>query len=244
MFLQRFTLISLISAFGLFVGCSSGSSPDSSSQSGTPELTNNIDSVSYSLGFQNGRVLNQQNMTDINLDQLVAGIRAGMADSADTPISESQMRSIIQNYQSSKREEQMQQNQQTAQVNNKKGQKFLAENAKKEGVQETSSGLQYKVLEEGSGPTPSASDTVTVQYQGTLLDGTVFDSSYERGEPATFPLNRVIKGWTEGVQLMQEGAKYKFWIPAELAYGNNPRPGGPIEPGQTLIFEVELLEVQ
>lgn len=244
MFLQRFTLISLISAFGLFVGCSSGSSPDSSSQSGTQELTNNIDSVSYSLGFQNGRVLNQQNMTDINLDQLVAGIRAGMADSADTPIPESQMRSIIQNYQSSKREEQMQQNQQTAQVNNKKGQKFLAENAKKEGVQETSSGLQYKVLEEGSGPTPSASDTVTVQYQGTLLDGTVFDSSYERGEPATFPLNRVIKGWTEGVQLMQEGAKYKFWIPAELAYGNNPRPGGPIEPGQTLIFEVELLEVQ
>ncbi|MDB6175428.1 MAG: fkpA [Chthoniobacteraceae bacterium] len=125
-----------------------------------------------------------------------------------------------------------------------KGEKYLAENAKKEGVKTTASGLQYKVLKEGEGKSPKATDTVQVHYRGTLLDGTEFDSSIKRGQPAEFPLNRVIKGWTEGVQLMKEGAKYQFTIPPQLAYGASGTPGGPIGPNETLIFEVELLKIR
>ena len=125
-----------------------------------------------------------------------------------------------------------------------KGKAYLEENGKKEGVKTTSSGLQYKVLKQGEGKTPKASDTVSVHYRGTLLDGTEFDSSIKRGEPAEFPLNRVIKGWTEGVQLMKEGSKYQFVIPPQLAYGESGTPGGPIGPNATLIFEVELLKVK
>ncbi len=124
-----------------------------------------------------------------------------------------------------------------------KGKQFLAENAKKEGVKSTDSGLQYEVLKEGEGKSPKATDTVLVHYRGTLLDGTEFDSSYKRNEPIEFPLNRVIPGWTEGVQLMKEGAKYKFFIPSELAYGSSGA-GGSIGPDETLIFEVELLKVK
>lgn len=123
--------------------------------------------------------------------------------------------------------------------------KFLSENAKKPGVKSTASGLQYQVLTEGSagGKSPSDADKVSVHYEGRLLDGTVFDSSYERGEPVEFPLNRVIKGWTEGVQLMSEGDKFRFFIPPSLAYGENGTPGGPIGPNEALIFDVELLKV-
>jgi FKBP-type peptidyl-prolyl cis-trans isomerase FkpA len=111
-------------------------------------------------------------------------------------------------------------------------------------VKVTPTGLQYKVLKEGEGKSPKATDTVRVHYRGTLVNGTEFDSSYKRGEPAEFPLNRVIKGWTEGVQLMKEGAKYQFFIPSALGYGERGTPGGPIGPNETLIFEIELLKVQ
>jgi len=124
-----------------------------------------------------------------------------------------------------------------------KGEKFLAENKTKEGVITTASGLQYKVLTEGSGKSPTATDTVVCHYRGTLLDGTEFDSSYKRGEPAEFPLNHVIPGWTEGVQLMKEGAKYQFFIPSNLAYGSRGA-GGVIGPDATLIFEVELIKIK
>ncbi|MEO0452939.1 MAG: FKBP-type peptidyl-prolyl cis-trans isomerase [Verrucomicrobiota bacterium] len=126
-----------------------------------------------------------------------------------------------------------------------KGKDFLKENAEKPGIQTTKSGLQYMVIEEGdnSASSPAATDTVVVHYRGTLLDGTEFDSSYKRGQPASFPLNRVIKGWTEGVQLMKPGSKYKFFVPHDLAYG--ARGAGPkIGPNSTLIFEVELIEVK
>ena len=126
--------------------------------------------------------------------------------------------------------------------NLKKGQEFLEKNKEKEGVVTTNSGLQYKVLEEGEGKKPAATDTVKVHYKGTLIDGTVFDSSYKRGKPATFPLNRVIKGWTEGVQLMKVGSKYKFFVPSALAYGER-QAGNLIAPNSVLIFEVELLEI-
>ena len=122
------------------------------------------------------------------------------------------------------------------------GQAFLAENAKREGVVVTASGLQYEVITQGDGAKPSAEDTVEVHYEGTLLDGTVFDSSYARNEPIMFPLSRVIRGWTEGVQLMSVGSKYKLYIPAELAYG--PRSTGLITPNSTLIFTVELLNIE
>jgi FKBP-type peptidyl-prolyl cis-trans isomerase len=125
-----------------------------------------------------------------------------------------------------------------------KGEAFLKENAKKEGVKTTASGLQYKVLKEGSGKNPKATDTVQVNYRGTLTNGTEFDSSYKRGEPIEFPLNGVIPGWTEGVQLMKEGAKYQFFIPSKLAYGERGTPGGPIPGNAALIFEVELLKVK
>lgn len=122
-----------------------------------------------------------------------------------------------------------------------KGAQFLADNATKDGVKVTASGLQYLVLKEGTGKSPKATDEVVVHYRGTLLNGTEFDSSYKRNEPISFRLNQVIPGWTEGVQLMKEGAKYKFFIPSKLAYGS--RGGGPIGPDETLIFEVELLKV-
>lgn len=122
------------------------------------------------------------------------------------------------------------------------GTAFLAENAQKEGVMVTASGLQYEVLQEGMGERPSAADTVMVHYRGTLIDGTEFDSSYSRGEPTSFPVNKVIPGWTEGLQLMSKGAEYRFYIPSELAYGS--RSTGPIPANSTLIFDVELLDIE
>lgn len=124
-----------------------------------------------------------------------------------------------------------------------KGEKFLEDNAKNAGVVVTASGLQYKVITPGTGKSPQATDTVEVHYEGTLIDGTVFDSSYKRGQSIEFPLNRVIAGWTEGVQLMQEGAKYRFYIPSRLAYGSRGA-GGVIGPNQELIFDVELIKIR
>lgn len=131
----------------------------------------------------------------------------------------------------------------TPQENKAAGEAFLAENAKKPGVKTTASGLQYEVLTEGSGAAPKASDNVTVHYRGTTINGEEFDSSYGRGEPLTFPLNRVIPGWTEGLQLMKEGAKYRLYIPSDLAYGERGA-GGVIGPNATLIFDVELIKIE
>lgn len=131
----------------------------------------------------------------------------------------------------------------SAEENKKEGAAFLADNEKKSGVKKTVSGLQYKVTKEGKGTSPVATDQVTVHYSGKLIDGKEFDSSYKRGAPATFPLNRVISGWTEGLQLMKEGAKYQFYIPPELAYGSRGA-GGIIGPESTLIFDVELIKVE
>lgn len=131
----------------------------------------------------------------------------------------------------------------TPEENKAAGEAFLAENAKKPNIVTTESGLQYEILKKGEGATPSATDNVTVHYKGTTIDGEEFDSSYSRGEPATFPLNRVIAGWTEGVQLMQEGAKYRFYIPSDLAYGTHGA-GRAIDPNATLIFDVELIKIQ
>lgn len=125
-----------------------------------------------------------------------------------------------------------------------KGKQFLKDNANKDGVKTTASGLQYKIVKEGTGKSPKATDTVLVHYRGTLLDGSEFDSSYKRNQPISFPLNHVIAGWTEGLQLLKEGGKAILYIPSKLAYGESGTPGGPIGPNETLIFEVELLKVE
>jgi len=232
------TLSLLVASALLFIGCNSNSG-----SSGNVSLETNIDSVSYSMGYQMGEMsLKPQGMTDINSNKMAAGINAALEEQ-EAQLSQSQMQQIIQSYRMEAQQRAQQQRMQQGEENAKQGEQFLTENKDKEGIQVTETGLQYKVLQEGSGTSPDSTDQVRVDYEGTLIDGTVFDSSYERGEPVTFPLNRVIDGWTEGVQLMQEGAKYKFFIPGELAYGQNPPRQGPIGPNETLIFEVELLEV-
>lgn len=220
----------------LFSGCNSEMS------SGDVSLQNEGDSLSYSLGYQNGQFLNESDMKDINPDLVKAGLQAAL-DNQDAKLSENEMQQVIQQFQIKARQQAQQKRMEDADNNTEEGEQFLTENKEKEGVEVTESGLQYKVIEEGSGATPQETDEVRVDYEGTLVDGTVFDSSYERGEATTFPVNRVIPGWTEGLKLMKEGAKYMFYIPGDLAYGENPPPGSDIGTNETLIFEVELHEV-
>ena len=172
-----------------------------------------------------------------------AAIMQGMKDGMnDTLLFETdEIQQLAQAGEQAMRAKQQEMATQLAEENLVKGAEFLAENGKKDGVVTTESGLQYEVMVAGEGASPVATDTVKVHYKGTLLDGTEFDSSYSRGEPAVFPLNRVIPGWTEGVQTMKEGGKTRFFIPSELAYGE--RATGNITPNSTLVFEVELLEV-
>ncbi|MDE7180735.1 MAG: FKBP-type peptidyl-prolyl cis-trans isomerase [Muribaculaceae bacterium] len=193
-----------------------------------------MDKLSYAWGIAMGRQLQGMGMKDLNIDDFKDGVKAAV-EGSELAISPEEAQKLIQDYLNdlqAKAEE----------AAKSVGKKFLEENKLNEKVQETSSGLQYVVEKEGDGAQPTAEDEVTVHYTGKLLDGTVFDSSVNRGEPATFPLNRVIPGWTEGVQLMKEGSKYTFFIPSDLAYGAQGVPGA-IPPHSTLIFEVELLKV-
>lgn len=178
---------------------------------------------------------------DLNPDAIVAGIRDGLTG-AKPQLTDAEIQQVMAQFSKDMNEKKSATDKAAGDKNKAEGAKFLADNKSKPDVKTTSSGLQYKVLKEGSGPSPKATDTVVVNYRGTLLDGTEFDSSYRRGQPASFPLNQVIKGWTEGVQLMKKGAKYQFFVPSELAYGE--RSAGEIGPNSTLIFEVELLDVQ
>ena len=198
------------------------------------------DRLSYTIGMDIGQSLADQDM-DLNIDLLVEALRAAYAGE-ETRLTQEEALAERDQFMQRRQQELEAQRGQEAALNLEQGQAFLAENRNNPGVEETASGLQYRVIEEGDGAQPSATDRVTVHYRGTLIDGVEFDSSYARGEPATFGLNQVIPGWTEGVQLMREGATYEFFIPADLAYGEQGRPG-PIGPNSTLIFQVELIEV-
>lgn len=193
-----------------------------------------MDKLSYAWGLAMGQQLRAMGVKEIQSDDFKDGVKVAF-DGGKPALDPAEAQKLINEY--------LQDLQKKAETAARAaGEAFLAENKKNEKVQETPSGLQYVVEKEGTGAQPGAEDEVTVHYTGKLLDGTVFDSSVNRGEPATFPLNRVIKGWTEGVQLMKEGAKYTFFIPSDLAYGAQGVPNA-IPPHSTLIFEVELIKV-
>jgi FKBP-type peptidyl-prolyl cis-trans isomerase len=198
--------------------------------------TNAKAQASYSLGVSMGDQLHHLGLTgdSIATERLTQGLRDALAGKVAMTAGDQEN---IANFVKSARNN-------MAETNRTAAKTFLAANGKKKDVVTTASGLQYHIVNEGAGASPKSTDEVTVNYRGTLLDGTEFDSSYKRGEPATFPLNRVIPGWTEGVQLMKEGAKYQFTIHPKLAYGADGTPGGPIPPNATLIFEVELITVK
>ena len=199
-------------------------------------MTQDLNAVSYAIGLSVASSLKEQNLDRLDPTVLSSAIQ-DVFDNKTPKFTPNEAQDIIQNYLKELSEKQFA-------VNKEEGEAFLAENAAKASVTSTPSGLQYEVIVEGSGKTPSATDVVEVHYHGTLINGNVFDSSVERGTPATFGVNQVIKGWTEALQLMKEGAKYRLYIPQDLAYGAHPHPGGPIEPLMALIFDVELIAVK
>jgi FKBP-type peptidyl-prolyl cis-trans isomerase FklB len=198
-------------------------------------MSEDLKAVSYCVGMSLGGSLLQQNLQGISTAVLAEAIQDAF-DGKEMKYTPEEANTIIQNFLNAEGEKKFGKNKDVADA-------FLAENTKKEGVTTTASGLQYEVIDAGSGDKPGPQSNVTVHYHGTLIDGTVFDSSIERGQPASFGVNQVIKGWTEALQLMPKGAKYRLYIPQDLAYGATPHPGGPIEPYMALIFDVELLEI-
>ncbi|MFQ5651515.1 MAG: FKBP-type peptidyl-prolyl cis-trans isomerase [bacterium] len=215
--MKNFSPLLMIAAFFTLQACTS------QNQAEKTELDTSSEKLSYALGQEFGANMKQLE-TGIDLPALIQGIRDTL-NGRPALLTDQEVEAILHEFRKTDDE------------------RFLEENKEKEGVLTTASGLQYKVLKEGAGPKPKATDRVTVHYRGTLIDGREFDSSYKRGEPATFPLNRVIPGWTEGLQLMNVGSKYEFYIPSRLAYRDRGA-GGLIGPGATLIFQVELLKIQ
>ena len=200
-----------------------------------------MDKLSYALGLGIGQQLAQMGTTDLNVADFAQSI-SDVLEGRELKISHREAQQIVQQYFAQQEEKLNKERMAQGKVHKEAGEKYLAENGKKDGVVTLPSGLQYQVLREGNGKKPKATDSVKCHYEGFLIDGTVFDSSVQRGEPAVFGLQQVIAGWTEGLQLMQEGAKYRFFIPYRLAYGEGGA-GQMIPPFATLIFDVELIEV-
>lgn len=201
-----------------------------------------MDKVSYALGIGIGRQLTQMGASQLNIDDFAQAIKDVIAG-CDLKITDQEAQKLVQDFFAEQEAKQQAATEEAGKVAKAEGKKFLEENGKKDGVITLPSGLQYQVLREGNGNKPNATDQVECHYEGTLIDGTKFDSSYDRGQTATFPLNQVIAGWTEGLQLMQEGAKYRFFIPYQLGYGSRGA-GQSIPPYATLIFDVELIAVK
>ena len=201
-----------------------------------------MDKLSYALGIGIGSQLAGMGAKELNIDDFAQAIKDVISGS-ELKVDNAEAQTLVQNFFQEQESKQQAAAAEAGKVAKAAGEAFLAENGKKEGVVTLPSGLQYQVLKEGNGKKPSATDQVVCHYEGTLIDGTVFDSSYQRNQPATFGLNQVIAGWTEGVQLMQEGAKYRFFIPYKLAYGERGA-GAQIPPFAALVFDVELIEVK
>ncbi|MGQ0528981.1 MAG: FKBP-type peptidyl-prolyl cis-trans isomerase [Panacagrimonas sp.] len=233
---KNFRLLAVCACAGLLLACAK----KEEAAPAAAELSTDAQKFGYAIGIDLGNSLKP---VSAHVD--VASLKQGLDDvsAGTTPKLDDAAREEIKTSVSKKmQEEQLKEREEAASKAVAEGEKFLAENATKEGVKTTASGLQYKVLTEGSGQSPTASDEVTVHYKGTLINGEEFDSSIARGQPVTFPLANVIEGWTEGVQLMKPGAKYQFFIPAKLGYGERGA-GAKIGPNETLIFEVELISV-
>jgi FKBP-type peptidyl-prolyl cis-trans isomerase FklB len=208
----------------------------------TVELKTPKDKASYAIGMDMANSL-KKNEIDVDPDILGKAMK-DVLTGQKTLMTEQDEKSTLMGLGKEMQEKRQAKMKVQGEKNKKDGEAFLAANAKKEGVKTLPSGLQYKVITEGKGKTPTATDTVTVQYTGKLVDGTVFDSSYKHGQPLTIPVTGVIKGWTEALQLMKEGSKWEIYLPASLAYGAVGMPGSPIGPDAVLIFEVELVSIQ
>jgi len=209
-------------------------------QPGTSSLETDDQKASYGIGLQMGSQLVPAE-SHLDVDAFMAGVRDAMAGN-EPAVPQDQLQVALQALNQAVMEEETQRREVEGEKNTAEGEAFLAENADKEGIIVTESGLQYEVLREGDGPKPTTSDQVSIHYIGTLLDGTQFDSSYDRGQPATFGVTGVIPGFSEGLQLMSTGSHYKFYIPSEIGYGPNGS-GRVIGPNATLVFEVEMLEI-
>lgn len=239
---STFLLTALMASIVALTGCNNDGKSESKSSSSTT-ITNKspeLEQVGYSLGYLMASG-NKQEVPDLDVKAFEKGFRDGYSgDESKRALTEDEMKKVLTDYQKKREEQIVKEIEEKAKKNKEEGEKFLAENAKKEGVKTTPSGLQYKIITQGTGPNPKATDIVAVHYEGKLLNGEVFDSSYKHGEPAQFKLNEVIKGWTEGLQLMPAGSKYEFYIPSDLAYGEAGNPV--IEPNSVLTFTVELLD--
>ncbi|HNX06098.1 MAG TPA: FKBP-type peptidyl-prolyl cis-trans isomerase [Bacteroidales bacterium] len=220
----------------LFVSCGNNNKAD---------LKTKNDSVAYVIGANIGQNLQQNIAADsleFNTNALIQGFKDALNGVDSLVFSKEAKQNIMMQFQKDMQQKQMEKMTKASEPNKQAGLQYLEENKKQPGVTQTQSGLQYKVIKEGNGKTPTAKDQVTVNYEGKLLDGTVFDSSFERGKPATFPVTGVIPGWTEGLQLMKEGGSYELYIPSDLAYGDQGTQG--IPGGSTLIFKVDLIKVE
>ena len=215
--------------------------PATAARPGAPlVLKTQKDKFSYALGMKMGQNFQKQSVP-VDPAILSRGIKDAMAG-GKTLLTDDEAQAAIMAVQTEVRKQQQEKAQAAGAANKKEGDAFLAENKTKDGIVTLPSGLQYKILTAGTGPKPTPSDSVVCNYRGTFINGTEFDSSYKRGQPATFPVTGVIKGWTEALQLMPVGSKWQLFVPSDLAYGDSGRPG--IEPSSTLIFEVELLSIE
>jgi FKBP-type peptidyl-prolyl cis-trans isomerase FklB len=230
---KKFLVISLASAALL---------PILTQAASAPQLTTDGDKLSYAMGYTTGQALSSYGI-ELNLDAYNAGIKTGLAN-AKPALSDQQIAETLQGFQKQQIKKMTQQRMDDAAKNLKEGEAFLANNKKKNGVQVTPNGLQYRELTPGKGKSPIPTDTVTVNYEGRLLNGTIFDSSYKRNKPISFALNGVIKGWQEALVMMKPGATWEVFIPSSLAYGSTGIPGSDIGPNETLIFKINLISVE
>ena len=232
------TCLIAVLIIGLFAACNTGNK--------TADLKTKNDSIAYVIGANIGKNLRdniKRDSLDLGSEALAQGFKDALMGLDSTVFNETQKQAIMNEFQKQMQEKQQQKAMEAAKPNKEAGAKWLEENKKKEGVIQTASGLQYKVIKMGSGKQPQASDSVTVNYEGKLIDGKIFDSSFERKKPATFRLSNVIPGWQEGLMLMKEGSSFEIYIPSEIGYGDQGYPPD-IPGGSTLIFKVDLIKVK